>query len=128
MCIRDRFIGQLEIIVPQYEEAEAALAEAQQYREELAETASEEDQQTYYLETFVPLRNDAYRLFRNMRFYARSALSLRRFVLGRLAVALELEDIAGRTPVEYGDFQAAYADLLERYERVVVPVLDPSDI
>ena len=122
------FIDQLQIIAPRFEAAEAALSEAREQRVKLAESGTDEEQEDYYLHTYVPLRDERQVLFLNMRFYARSALSLRRYVLGRLAVALELEDIAGRAPVGYDEFRAAYADLLDRYERVVVPVLDPSDI
>jgi hypothetical protein len=124
----DQFIEQLEIIVPQYEAAQAALDEAQERREELAETATADEQETYYLDTFVPLRNQRQILFKNMRFYARSALSLRRYLLGRLSVVLMLEDIAGRTPAGYEAYRSIYSGLLDRYESVVVPILDPTDI
>jgi len=118
------FADQIEILLPLYEEGLGRLEDA---RAKL-ETLEGDARQTYFEDELVPIRAQTADYFDNMRFYALSALSLRRYVLGRMYLLLSLEHINAPTDATYRRFLTSYDEALAVYERRIVPVLDPSDL
>lgn len=118
------FADQIEILVPLYEESKALLDEA---NAKLA-TLEGDARQTYFENDLVPIRAQTADYFDNMRFYALSGLSLRRYVLGRMYLLLSLEYINAPADPTYRGFLNAYDEALAIYERRIVPVLDPTDL
>ncbi len=64
----------------------------------------------------------------NYRYNALSALSLRRYVLGKMYVELSTRYILDRDNPVYQDFLAQYHVFLERFEEGIVPQLVEADI
>ncbi len=64
----------------------------------------------------------------NLRFYALSALSLRRFVEGRLYAFTKAQYIATPASAAYQEFLKEHARLLSKFETAVVPELVAADI
>lgn len=64
----------------------------------------------------------------NIRFYARSILSMRRFVLGSMYAQLKSRHILDPDNAQLVDFLTVYAQILEDYETNAVPQLVEADI
>jgi hypothetical protein len=107
-----------------FEAAEAAEAELDEVEEENGKEAREQ----YFLNTVMPARRIARAAYVDFRFVVLSALSLDQYVLSRLAAEIEAKYyLDPDTPVlqEFGDL---VDEVRDRYERVVVPRLVPSDL
>ncbi|MEE8442093.1 MAG: FecR family protein [Spirochaetia bacterium] len=118
------FADQIEILIPLYEEYKALLDEANAK----LETLEGDPRKAFFEEELVPIRVQTADYFNNMRFYAISALSMRRYILGRMYLLLSLEYINAPEDPTYRGFLSAYDEALAVYERRIVPVLAPSDI
>ncbi|MFQ3621052.1 MAG: FecR domain-containing protein [Spirochaetales bacterium] len=67
-------------------------------------------------------------LFLNMRFYALSYLSLRRYVVGGLYLQMKSRYITKPTAPVYLAFLERYQEILQKYEETIVPHLVEADI
>lgn len=118
------FADQIDILKPLYEDAKSRLDAAN----EKLQTLEGDARQTFFEDELVPVRAQAADYFDTMRFYALSALSVRRYILGRMYLLLSLEYVNSPGDSAYRDFVRAYDEALSVYEDRIVPVLDPSDI
>jgi FecR-like protein len=118
------FADQIEILIPLYEDSRAMLDAAN----EKLKTLEGDARQKHFEEELVPLRAQTADYYDNMRFYALSGLSLRRFVLGRMYLLLSLEYVNAPEDPTYREFLNVYDEALAIYERRIVPVLNPSDL
>jgi hypothetical protein len=82
----------------------------------------------YASEIVSPLLTQTINLGLNMRFSALAALSLRRFVGGRLYLFMKERYIANVEDPTYTDFLAQYDSLLSSFEQSIVPFLVQADI
>jgi hypothetical protein len=69
-----------------------------------------------YSGVVFPLEQEYDYLYLNIRFYALSSLSLRRFVLGRLYIQLKSQFIAEPANLKYTNFLTAYNRILAQFE------------
>ena len=79
-------------------------------------------------EEITPLSNDATIHAFNTRYYALTALSLRRYVLGGIYVEMRSRFFLDAANPVYRDFVSAYEEILAEYERRVTPDLVNVDI
>jgi len=119
-----QFADQIETIIPLYEESKAKLDAANAK----LQTLDGDARQTFFEQDVAPIRAKTADYYDNMRFYALSGLSLRRYVLGRMYLLLSLEYIDDPDNPAYRDFLDAYDEALSVYERRIVPILDPRDL
>lgn len=122
------FAEQVEQTYAAYEDAraelDAARAEAQQLRDEgKADEANE-----YVQSTVGPAMEQAGTLVLNYRYYALSALSMRRFVLGKMYMQMKTRYILDRDNPVFNDFLRLYTSVLGDYESNIVPRLVEADI
>ena len=82
----------------------------------------------YEDEVVTPIALATAHSFLNMRYNALAALSLRRFVAGRLYVSLKAGSIAHQSDEGWVQFLSRYNALLDKFEASVVPHLVPVDI
>ncbi len=75
-----------------------------------------------------PVGTQANSLYLNLRYTSLAALSLRRFVGGRLYVFLKSRHIASPEDPAWMDFLARYQRLLDAFEQDIVPHLTPENI
>jgi hypothetical protein len=78
-------------------------------------------------EVVLPLAGETMNLGLNVRYYALAALSLRRYVAGRMYVTVKAQSMGGRADT-MGVFRAVYGELLEQFEESVVPHLVEADL
>ena len=79
-------------------------------------------------ENVTPLMNQTFNLGVNMRFSALAALSLRRFVGGRLYILLKARNITHPNDSTYQEFLGRFSGLLADFEKSIVPYLVKADI
>ena len=79
-------------------------------------------------ETLFPLQAMSLGYFVNYRYYLLSALSLRRFIMGRMYVAMKTKYIADKANEMYKDFMESYNTLLDYYNWQISPNLVERDI
>jgi hypothetical protein len=82
----------------------------------------------YADEVVSPLLTQTISLGMNVRFSALAALSLRRYVGGRLYLFLKAQNIAHPDDPAYGEFLSRFSTLLSSFENSIVPYLVKADI
>lgn len=102
-------------------------AQIDQLRDDFEEAASEEEQNRIRAE-LRPSQDRGRTAVLNYRYYALSALSLRRYVLGNLYMQMKTRHMMDLDNPLLGQFLSAYEDFLSAYEERVVPGLVERDI
>ncbi len=123
----DGYIEQMRILRPLFDQRRAELNAARARVQELNKT-DQPAGRALYDQSVVPLQKDAYAIGLNLRFYALSALSLRRFVEGRLYAFAKTQYITNAGDATYRAFLEEHARLLSKFESAVVPELVAADI
>jgi hypothetical protein len=124
----DGCIEQIHTIMPLYREKRA---QADKERSALAELRARGDvsrTQEFYRNTVFPLELQTTKLYVNVRYYALSSLSLRRFVTGRLYAMAKGRFIGSPGSADYQAFLAAHRGILDKFEREIVPYLVAADV
>jgi hypothetical protein len=122
------YVKSVESYKAYYKEYSARLAEERQKAAEMAKTQSKEEVRKYEQEVVLPLTVETSSLYLNMRFYSLAALSLRRYVAGRMYVLMKAKYIGRGDDGVYAEFMAGYGSLLDVFEQFIVPHLVAADI
>ena len=72
--------------------------------------------------------NNAINLRLNTRYYALSALSMRRFVVGNMYAEMKTRYITKLDKAEYKEFEEVYKRLLGKFEKISIPQINETDI
>jgi len=122
------YIKNVNEYFPLYQEYMEKLTSERQKYVEIKEKKGEEIAKKYYSENVVPLTTDTRNLFINTRYFSLAALSMRRFVAGRIYLTVKSLNINKLTDSLYQDFFKYYSRLLESFEESIVPQLVEADI
>lgn len=112
------YINQIQMIYPLWLEKTVNLEKLYSFIEE--KKANGEDISSYYKENVFPFELEATNLYINIRYYSLSALSLRRYVLGRMYLILKSMYITDLSNPVYLEFLNIRQNILDVYEREVV--------
>lgn len=82
----------------------------------------------YQKEVVFPLESKAGGLYLNARYYVIGALSLRRYVAGRMYLLMKSHSLSAPADPAYRAFLTRYNDFLALFEQFVVPRLADTDI
>jgi hypothetical protein len=123
-----RFIEEIRTIVPLREENIARLEEERKKLAKIKEEKSLDEAEAYYLENLLPIEEKMFPLNVNLRYYALSALSLKRYVLGRMYLIMKSRYITRPQAPEFTEFLKAYRSMAADFEDHVVPYLAILDI
>ena len=96
-------------------------------RKEL-DAKKKEDQSDFYKNVVFPEEVKVSGMKQNVRYYAVSAKSLRRFVIGAMYVEMKTRFINDQSSSDYQDFLNAYNQFIDIYETRIVPYLVEADI
>lgn len=124
----ESYAREIASLVPEYEEAVRQLELERQRLETVEERDGPEARRTQYETVVYPLEVRTSYLRVNMRYHALSALSLRRYVLGRLYLMMRTGYMGRTDEAPYRRFLEAYDRALEVFEREIVPYLVQADI
>ncbi len=111
-----------------YKEYKQRLDEERRKRAAVSEEKGAEEAKKYEGEVVMPLMLKTNSLFLNLRFYSLAALSLRRWVGGRLYLFMKSRYIASPADPVYTDFLGRFERLLAGFERSIAPQLVEADI
>jgi len=95
---------------------------------ELLNREGEEAAKKYDAEVVALIRDNTRASFLNNRYYSLAALSLRRYVAGRLYILLKAQYITKANDSGYQHFLKVYSDILSAFETSIVPYLVEADI
>jgi len=110
------------------DEYAARLKEERAEAERILADEGQEAVRKYNREVILPLVAQVNNLHLNVRYFSLAALSLRRFVAGRLYVLLKARSIAGGSGLDPEGFEATYFEGLSWFEDSIVPHLNELDI
>jgi hypothetical protein len=115
-------------LIPQLAQQKAAFDEAYAQLKALVDAKDEAKAKELRESTVFPLAQAQGTLILNIRYYALTSLSLRRFVLGGMYMQLKTRHPLGTSDPSLAGFFEAYARILEEYETSIVPQLVEADI
>ena len=126
----DSLIEELELLIPTFEEKRESL---DLEREKLRDEEDADKRKSAYEQIVYPLEVETSYLALNIRYFALSALSYRRFILGTMYLRIKVRDLEetlaqGTSAPGYDDFYRLYEAVIERFERAVTPHLVEIDI
>lgn len=124
------FAEQIEILRPLYNEAKANLDGAREKLEAMRDDKNVEQAAitAFFDDEVTPSRIQTANYYDNLRFYALSALSMRRYVLARMYLTVALDNLGNHSGARSERFLDAYAEVLEMYEKRVTTALIETDI
>jgi hypothetical protein len=111
-----------------FREYKARLDEERQKAVAILNEKGNDEARTYDREVVTPLMIDTNNLFLNLRHQSLAALSLRRWVAGRLYVFQKARNMTAPADGGYEDFVARFSRLLDAFEKDVAPQLVEVDI
>jgi len=111
-----------------YDELRGELATEREKVVEILKKEGTEQAQKYETSIINPIADKTRASFMNYRYYALTALSLRRYVAGRMYLLLKSRNITNLKSKSFTDFYTEYKDLIEKFEKSIVPRLVEADI
>ena len=111
-----------------YKESNSKLADERAKRARIAVDKGNDEARKYEIEVVSPIINQTVALSLNLRYSALAALSLRRFVAGRLYMYLKSRHIAEQDAPAWTDFLSRYRAFLASFEQSIVPQMVEADI
>lgn len=124
----DDYISEIESILPVLKENQKKLKAERKRLEKLEQEKGKEARYSYYKETVFPLEVETSYLGMNRRYYALSALSMRRFLIGKIYMEMKTRYITDKNAQPYEAFIASYERFLSDFEEYIVPHLVEADI
>ena len=124
----DFYIKQVNEFNELFEEYYAELQQERTKTDEIFEKEGKEAARAYTQDVLGPLTSKTAALFLNRRYYALAALSLRRYVGGRLYLLIKSQYIAYPQNEKFKTFRTKHQELLERFESSISPQLVEADI
>jgi hypothetical protein len=111
-----------------YQEYSKRLAEERQKAIDMVDEKGKEETRTYEEAVVFPLALQTGNLYLNMRFYSLAALSLRRYVAGRMYLIMKTRYLTHPEDPAFGEFLDRYHEFLSTFERFIVPHLVEADL
>ena len=122
------YIEKISELYPVYLKSRAKLDSERKKNKEIKAKQGEEASKKYFHDVVVPLSLKTSNLVLNIRYYALSALSLRRYIMGRMYMTLKSMYITDPDNKTYTDFKRVFMQTLKLFEKSVVPQLVEADI
>jgi hypothetical protein len=118
------FVANLRDTKAEYDKSFAIL---KTYRDTLATIEEKQERQKYYDSTVAPQEVLTTNYYFNIRYYALSSLSLRRYVLGRMYMNVKSLYMTRQAEPVFENFVAEYRNVLSLFEKEIVPFLVDAD-
>jgi hypothetical protein len=111
-----------------YLEYKARLDEERQKRLQISKEQGADAAAKYQQDVITPLSLQTGHLFLNVRYFSLAALSMRRFVVGRLYLSLKARYIVNPDDPTWTEFVSRFDDFLSSFEQSISPQLVAADI
>ena len=124
----DFYNSKVEELYPIYLEWDAQVKEERAESEKILAEKGEDASKEYKEKTLFPSITNTINLRMNVRYYALSALSMRRFVVGNMYTEMKTRYITKLDKAEYKEFEEVYKRLLGKFEKISIPQINETDI
>jgi hypothetical protein len=124
----DYYIQNVEEYYALFEASMARLDDEREANTERLQKEGREAAQKYEDEIIFPLSIETTNLGLNVRYFSLAALSLRRYVAGRMYLLLKSRYITDTGTAAYDEYRKQFFDLLDEFESEIVPYLVEADI
>jgi hypothetical protein len=124
----DAYAANVGTFFSDFQASSARLAQERQKTIEMLKEKTKDEVKKYQDEVVLPLTGQTANLFLNMRYNALAALSMRRYVAGRLYVMLKSRYITRPDDPVYIEFLSKYREFLADFEVGIAPHLGDADI
>ncbi len=124
----DGFVTQVTTLAPLLAELRRALEQEREKLIKIGEEQGQEARTKYYKETVQPIEGETFNTYITLRYYAKSAFSIRRFVLGRMYVAVKTAYIDDLSHSRYQQFIKIHNTILQKFTTEVLPHLTDADL
>ena len=124
----DYYIQEVEEYFAQYEEYKQQLTVKRDQLRQITEEKGKEAAKEFNIAQVLPLVAKANNLYLNVRYYSLAALSLRRYVGGRLYLFVKSRSITSIGDATFDSFSQTFDGWLSRFESGIVPHLNELDI
>ncbi|MCF7948153.1 MAG: FecR domain-containing protein [Spirochaetia bacterium] len=124
----DGFVSQINSLAPLLAEQRRALERERENLEKIGDEKGQEAQTEYYRGIVQPIEDNTFKSYITLRYYAQSAFSIRRFVLGHMYLSLKtayLEDLSNHS---YQQFIKIHNNILQKFATEVLPHLTDADL
>jgi len=121
-------VAKVEELTPIYVESKRWLEHEREQMKEIELEKGTEAKWAYYQENVFPLEVEAHNAFVTLRYWSKSAFSLRRYVLGRMYLSLKTTYIDDLENPNFRGFLAIYQKILSTYEEKIIPQLSNRDL
>jgi len=124
----DSLIGQIKQIEPTYLKWKTDLDANRAELKKLRDAGKMAEAKTFYEQKVNPLEVDASNLYLNLRYWALSALSLRKYVMGRMDLSMKISNLKTPSNTTFTRFEQLFSQIDSSFNNAVVPYLVPTDI
>lgn len=124
----DEFIGKIGELEIAREDNTTAQAVFKEEMEKIKETEGQDKAQVFQKDNIQPLILVAGPIFLNIRYHTLSALSFRRYIMGKLYLDMKSRYIMDTQNQEYQSFLAVYKGILDDFELYIVPYMSDRDL
>lgn len=121
------FQREIDRLLPLYQQKSEELKQNRVDLKQLRQSGDMEGFEKLRKEKTFPLMNEAAGIFLNIRYYALSGLSLRRWVMGSLYLRIKLQSLKTNRELTQTFFQR-YTEILNNFEQGILPQLVAADI
>jgi hypothetical protein len=122
------FGDEIDELFPRYQEVAEQLRQERNKYDTILEEQGEESLREYQRSVVAPIAERAQGLILNVRYNALSALSLRRFVLGKMYMNMKTRYVFEPNASEFEQFEEIYTETLDDFEERITPHLVEADI
>lgn len=124
----DFYNSKVEELYPIFLEWDAQLTEDRKTFSKIKTEKGDAEANIYREKVMLQSVNNVVNLSLNVRYYALSALSMRRFVVGNMYTEMKTRYITKLDKAEYKEFEEVYKRLLQKFEEISIPQINETDI
>ena len=124
----DFYNSKVEELYPIYLEWKQQVKEERAEFAKVKEEKGDEAAQSFRNNVLMKSVKNTVSLGLNVRYYALSALSMRRFVVGNMYTEMKTRYITKLDKAEYKEFEEVYKRLIEKFEKISIPQINETDI
>jgi hypothetical protein len=122
------YASEIKSLYKEYQRLKKIIDDEQGKVNKIEKEQGKEEAKKYYLEQVIPIRNEATLIYLNIRYNSLSALSLRRFVAGRMYMFMKTKYMNNPNTKVYRDFLAVHDKMLGYFSKDVLQFVVEADI
>ena len=124
----DALIAELKKVEPVYLKLKPQLDSARAEMKTLLDAGKKDDAQKYYKASVNPIEVDITNTYLNIKYWALSALSLRRYVMGRMFLLTTIQHLKNPDDPAYKTFVRDFQSIQARFDQAIIPYIVPANI